>query len=295
MKNYTLILFLVFMVSFTSCQNKLKEENAELKEKISELRIENDKLRRSSSEIEVSIDQYETTLDEIDENLKEIAENQASVSELKADLNDSKDKDVAKVIRNRISQINAIIENSRIKIMNLTKSLVHLRQQSGAKSEEILALDKRLEESSKSLIEKENEITELRNSLEQQLSELEVKLENQISISNELETKLNEAFYLVADSKTLKEKEIVNKEGGFIGLGRVKVINAEASDSLFNKAKKDELMSIELNSKKVKLISIHSEDSYELVENSYEVERLNILKPDIFWKDTNYLVIEIDK
>ena len=149
------------------------------------------------------------TLDEIDENLAGIAENQALVGNLKAELEETKDADIAEAIESRISNIRAIMENSRIKIMSLDKSLSQLRTQSGAKSEEILALDQRLDETSKRLIDKEDEITELRNSLEKQLEQLGVELENQVEITNELKSKLNKAFYYVSDAKTLKEKNIV--------------------------------------------------------------------------------------
>ncbi len=295
MKNYALIMLMALMVTVGSCQTKTKKENAELKQQLNDLKAENDELSRASSKMEVSINKYKKTLDEIDKNLAGIAENQVLVGELKVELKESKNKDVAKTINDRISHIRAMMENSKIKIMNLDKSLVQLRKQSGVKSDEILSLDKRLDETSKRLIDKQNEITELRNSLEKQLEELGVELENQVLLATELKNKLNRAFYLVADSKTLKEKEIVNKEGGFIGIGQVKMLNAEAADSLFNKAKKDQLKFIQLDSKKAKLITNHPEGSYEIVENSDKIERLNILSPNDFWKDTNYLVIEIDR
>lgn len=288
-------MLMALMVTVGSCQTKTKKENAELKQQLNDLKAENDELSRASSKMEVSINKYKKTLDEIDKNLAGIAENQVLVGELKVELKESKNKDVAKTINDRISHIRAMMENSKIKIMNLDKSLVQLRKQSGVKSDEILSLDKRLDETSKRLIDKQNEITELRNSLEKQLEELGVELENQVLLATELKNKLNRAFYLVADSKTLKEKEIVNKEGGFIGIGQVKMLNAEAADSLFNKAKKDQLKFIQLDSKKAKLITNHPEGSYEIVENSDKIERLNILSPNDFWKDTNYLVIEIDR
>jgi chromosome segregation ATPase len=295
MKTYTLIIFAAFMMAFTSCQTKTKKENAELKQQLEVLKGENEKLRRSSGKMEVSIDKYKKTLAEIDNNLAGIAENQALVGELKKELKETKNADIAKTINSRISNIRAMMENSRIKIMNLDKSLSQLRQQAGAKSDEILALDQRLSETSKRLIDKQSEITELRNSLEKQLEELGVELENQILLATELKNNLNRAYYLVSDSKTLREKDIVNKEGGFIGLGRVKVINAEASDSLFNRAEKDKLKTVELGSKKAKLITSHPEGSYELVEVENKIERINILNADAFWKDSNYLVIEVNK
>ncbi|HNP17706.1 MAG TPA: hypothetical protein PKL31_04655 [Fulvivirga sp.] len=284
-----ILMSLLIVITLTACQTKLEKENIALKSENAELKKQNEEFKSGSSKLNSSIESYKKTLQEIDNNLASISANQTLVSSLTPELKDK--KDVAENIKNRIANIRALMENSRMKILTLDKNLNEIRRLSNAKSDEILSLDKKVKETSQKLIDKQLELTALRESLESQLFDLGVELDEQLMLSEDLRNTLNRAYYIAAEAKELKEKEIVNKEGGFIGLGKVKVLNANASDGLFIKAEKDKLNAIDLNCKKAKLISSHPDGSYEFVGEG-SVEKLVIKDADAFWKDTNYLVIE---
>jgi hypothetical protein len=132
----------------------------------------------------------------------------------------------------------------------------------------------------------------MRESLEMELSEMGQDLGKQVNISNDLRNTLNRVYYFVGEAKVLQEKQIVNKEGGFIGLGKVKIVNANASSNLFQKANKETFDTIELNKRSAKMISNHPEGSYQFIGVD-TVERLKIIDKEAFWKDSNYLVIEV--
>ncbi len=291
MKNVLVVLAMLFV--FSACNTKVKKENEALKASIDSLQMKNDSLLSLNKEKSLSIEDYQKALAEIDKNLAEITSNQSAVAELKAELSETNDADIAESINQRIEGIKSLMENSRAKIIGLDQNLRKLRQQSGTQSEEILALDKQLEQASENLIVKQTEMDELRSSLEAQLDDLGVKLENQKSVSEELRSNLNRAYYIVEDSKTLLEKNIVSKEGGFIGLGKVKVINANANNQLFTKIDKTNFTSIPLDVKKANVITTHPTGSYQLVEKDKKVTEFKILDPEAFWKDANYLVIEV--
>ncbi len=293
MKNYLtkpLLIVLSSLVLLAGCQQKVKDENVALKAKVDSLQSVNAELRSGSQQLDTSVKSYEESLAEIDEILAEIASDQKEVSALKSELKD--DKSTAKSIKDRIANIQEMMQNSRQKILTLDRNLNALRKQSGAKSEEILALDQKLKETSQALVNKEEELMEIRVSLEQQLADMGEALDEQISIAADLKTTLNRVYYYVGESKELQDKEIINKEGGFIGLGKVKMVNANAPTQLFNKASKENLSAIELNNREAKLISSHPEGSYEFVGED-KFERLKIINKDDFWKDSNYLVIEV--
>lgn len=291
MKN--LLMALALLVFFTGCQ-QVKKENEALKAKVDSLQMKNDSLLSLSKERKVSIENYEQTLAEINKNLADINADQSMVAELEGDLDETNNKEVAETINARIANMRQLMENSRNKIMQLDRSLSQLRKQSGAKSEQILALEQKLEEASQNLILKQDELTELTTSLQAQLEELGQKLERQTSIAEELRSNLNRAYYFIGEADELKEKEIISKEGGFIGLGKVKVINANASDKLFTQAEKDKLSTLELSSEEAVLITNHPAGSYEFVKEGDKVTKFNITNPAEFWKDSNYIVIEID-
>ncbi|MFQ3215206.1 MAG: chromosome segregation ATPase [Marivirga sp.] len=286
----SILVVVVCSVAFLGCNSKVKEENIALKAKVDSLETVNQKLSAGQTVLSTSIENYEKALNEIDQTLAEIASNQKEVSLLKNEL--KVDKTNAESIKDRISNIQEMLEISRKKIMNLDKNLNTLRKQSGAKSEEILALDNKLKQASLDLLKKETELLLMRESLEMELSEMGQDLGKQVNISNDLRNTLNRVYYFVGEAKVLQEKQIVNKEGGFIGLGKVKIVNANASSNLFQKANKETFDTIELNKRSAKMISNHPEGSYQFTGVD-TVERLKIIDKEAFWKDSNYLVIEV--
>ncbi len=291
MKNVLVVLAMLFV--FSACNTKVKKENEALKATIDSLESKNDSLLSLNREKSLSIEDYQKALAEIDKNLADITSNQSAVADLQAELSETNDADVAESINERIEGIKSLMENSRAKIIGLDQNLRKLRQQSGSQSEEILALDKKLEEASQNLITKQDEMDELRTSLQAELEALGVRLENQKSVTEELRSNLNRAYYIVEDGKTLLEKNIISKEGGFIGLGKVKVINANANNQLFTKIDKTDFNSIPLNVKKATVITTHPSGSYQIVEKDKKVTEFKILDAEAFWKDANYLVIEV--
>ena len=163
-----------------------------------------------------------------------------------------------------------------------------LRKGAEDQSEEILELDQRVKALASDVLKKEQEMT----TLEEEIAGLEVMLREEVTRSADLKAILNRAFYVKGTATELKNMGVVKKEGGFIGLGRVKVLNAKASDTLFTQLAKDEISSIDLSCKKATLITTHPDPSYTF-EGDDMVKSMLIKDTDAFWKNTNYLVIEV--
>ncbi len=105
--------------------------------------------------------------------------------------------------------------------------------------------------------------------------------------------KLHTAFYVIDNKKNLKEKGVLTKDGGFMGIGgNTKV---KMNDNEFTKVDTREILELSLNyAKKAKLITDHPEGSYELIQNADEkFEKLVISDADDFWKMSKYLVIQV--
>ena len=79
------------------------------------------------------------------------------------------------------------------------------------------------------LVNKDFEIGQLNGQMYALKDTLTIKEEK---ISNQID-KLNQAFVVSGTYKDLKEKGLLSKEGGFIGLGRKESILEDFSDSLF--------------------------------------------------------------
>ena len=108
---------------------------------------------------------------------------------------------------------------------------------------------------------------------------------------------MNEAFFAMGSYKELKNKGILEKEGGFIGIGRNKVLTDTFDNNYFSKVDIREVKRIPVFSKKAEIITDHPTDSYELTETEDEkmIAYLEIKKPDDFWKASRYMVIEVKK
>lgn len=125
-----------------------------------------------------------------------------------------------------------------------------------------------------------NEINSKSQIIEEQLSELQQK-----------ERELNTVFYTVGNFKELNEENLVDKEGGILGIGATKVLASNLDQNKFIKVDKRNLKTVPVHGKKVELVTKHDITSYEIVMKNDRAETLVINNPEAFWRDSKYLVI----
>ncbi len=287
MKMYQIFVILVVLLS--GCNTKLKEENAALRAQTDSLRAESKKMQSQNKQLFSTIDQYKKTLTEIDENLKSIDLNTSFVGGLQKE--DLSEADKKESIMARIASIKELLDNSKLKILALDKSLKEMRKVYGEQSEEVLALNEQIKEQVTIIMQKEIEYLELRSSMAEDFEELKNEFDVQVALTERLAEILNRIYYYAGSAKELREMEITDTEGGFIGMGKVKVLNANSNEMLFTRLKKDETDMIEFESKSIKLITDHAEGSYA-IESDKKKTKLTITDKEGFWKTTNYLVIQ---
>lgn len=107
----------------------------------------------------------------------------------------------------------------------------------------------------------------------------------------DLNKQLNESFYLVGNYKDLKDLDIVEKEGGIIGIGATKELKDNFNKDPFIQIDKSNYTTIPVFSKKAEVATNHPTDSYKWIEGEDEVKWLEITNPKEFWESSNYLVI----
>jgi hypothetical protein len=117
--------------------------------------------------------------------------------------------------------------------------------------------------------------------------------EQELELLNGLNKELNTVRYAVGSYRNLKDRGLVNKEGGFLGLGRTIDINGSAGNDEYVKIDIREFQTLPIEASKVELISEHPSDSYVIIqdENETSIKHLEITDPKRFWKNTKYLVI----
>lgn len=289
----TLSILLLCLPILCTCNTKVKEENTTLLAKIERLRTENDSLIRGNKHMITSIDSYQKTIFEIDQNLAVIDEEGLMLKKLTPEGQEVIHKDIKESIKQHIFNISALLDNSRLKIISLDKNLNSLRKEAGGKSEEILALDNKIQELSNLILMKEQEISDLEEALEDKIDFLRMVLDIEKERTAKVHGILNRAYYITGTSKDLKELGIIKKEGGFIGIGQVKVLNATAPNSLFIEIKKDQTDLLDLQCKKATLITSHPKTSYSFQGDVDAISGLLIEDSQEFWRNSNYLVIEV--
>ena len=94
-------------------------------------------------------------------------------------------------------------------------------------------------------------------------------------------TAMNTAYYAFGTKKELAEKNVIEKEGGVLGLGKTLALKKDFNRDYFQKIDIREFKLLTLKAKKAELLASHPADSYHLTRTN-TVEALVIDKPNEF-------------
>jgi flagellar biosynthesis chaperone FliJ len=206
-------------------------------------------------------------------------------------------KDKKQQILKDIAYVNTLLDQDKKKIASLTAQL----KNSGGT---IKGLQVKVAELEATMKERETEIADLKVTLTKkdfEIGQLNTKMtEAQVAIAQKDEkitnqtAEMNKGFVASGTYKSLKEKGIISKEGGFLGLGKKESLHNDFSDKSFTQVNISETKSIPVNSKSAKLITEHPTSSYELVrDKDNNIASIDIKDPEQFWKISKYAVVEI--
>jgi len=269
-----------------SCSSNVSDNSTDPEfQKITE---ENQKLKEENQQKDEEVNSFIESFNEIQQNLDVIKEREKLVSANTSDpeLQNSKKEQIAE----DINMINELLVKNKQKIASLNKKL----KKANLKIEE---LEKMIDRLTKQLEDKDAEIASLKDNLEKANSaykDLFVEYNTKLDEIENQTNKINEAFYAFGTSKELKEKGVITKEGGFIGIGKAEKLKADFNKDYFTKIDASETKSIVLACKKAKIITTHPTNSYKFEGPEGKVEKLTINNPEDFWGTSKYLVIVIE-
>jgi len=243
------------------------------------------------------INEWLTAFDEIERDLNTIKEKENLITMKSSDSEFTKAR--KDQIIEDIRSINTLLEANKKRIASLSAQL----KQSGS---QIKGLQARIETLEASVKQYETEIADLKTvlgekdieigQLNTRMYALQDTISRQVEQINDKTYNLNKAFIVYGTFKDLKEKGLVDKEGGFLGLGRKESLVEDFSDSLFEEIDATQMRTIPVNSRNVKLITDHPTDSYALVpEGENRIAYIEIKDPQEFWKISKYAVVELIK
>lgn len=283
MKSLKLILVaVIFSASSlftTSCGSGEKEANP-LADSLSNV---NGELNGQLSEKEAALQEFVTAFNEIQDNINVIKEKEKIVTK-SAQSGDVKSKE--EQIKEDIQAIYDLMAKNKNRIGSLSKKLKDSKSK-------IEGLEKMIETLQAQIDAKDGEIAELKSQLESkniELSNIQMNLETVEAESSSKTEKINSVYYAMGTSKELKEKNVITKEGGFIGMGKTTKVKDDFNKEYFTKIDASQTTSINIGAKKAKVVSSHPTSSYKLIGEK-SIEKIEILNVEEFWSNSKYLVI----
>lgn len=277
---------MTFVAAFTACnQKELEMQKATI-----------DSLQGVVNAKDTEIDDLFQMLNEIEGNLSMINSKYSSVQEMRR--NDTEGNyNHKQQIADQMSSIENLMADNKAKIAQLNSRVSSLNKKNADLQAYITKLEERSAAQEAQIAEL---LTELENNkvvikgLNQSVTDLTASNKEKDDYIARQVADANRAYFVVGSYSDLKEAGIVNKTGGFIGIGRKQGTMADMPTELFTEIDRTKVTTITVNKKKAQVISQHPENSYELVydeEDSKVVAYLRILNPSQFWKYTDYLVI----
>lgn len=279
----TALVLTIGSVSFTSCGGDKEKEVNPLADSLAGV---NGELNGKLTEKEAAMQEFISSFNEIQENLNAIKEKEKIVSSASSQ-GDVKSKEDQ--IKEDIQSIYDLMSKNKNRINSLSKKL----KNSNLKLE---GLEKMIENLQNSINLKDSEIAELKTKMEGLNIELSNLTTNYQEVEQEVVAKteeINTAFYAIGTSKELKEKNVISKEGGFIGLGKTTKVKEDFNKEYFTKVNIEQTSSINIGAKKAKIITTHPSGSYKIVGEK-PVEKIEIINAKEFWSASKYCVIVIE-
>jgi DNA repair exonuclease SbcCD ATPase subunit len=284
MKKYPIILIIATTL-LTACGNK--QEEAEKNPLADSLSNVNAQLNSQLSQKEAALQEFIDAFNEIQDNINQIKEKEKIVTN-STQTGDVKSKE--ETIKEDIQAIYDLLNKNKMKVASLSKKL----KDANIKNE---SLEKMIANLQSMIDEKDKEIEALKDKIEAlniELSNLQTSYQ-ELAQENEVKTeKLYTAYYAIGTAKELKEKGVITKEGGFIGIGKATKLKDDFNKDYFTKIDVTKITSIPISAKSAKVLTTHPSNSYKIVGDKKHVDRIEIINPDEFWSASKFLVIVIE-
>ncbi len=271
----------------TGCQNgAMQEREKQLQDSFASV------MSAKNAELETFFQQ----LNEIETSLTEITSAYTDVVE---DVNANGETSQAAVagIKAKISKLGDILAEDKAKLKSLNNQIYRANKQNTELKNFVASLESRIAEQEAQIqsltkeIEKKNATIK---SLEKDvagLKEADKKKNKQIA---EIQDEQCTAYFAIGTKKELRAKNIVDRKGGFIGLGKATVLADNSDFAAFTKIDTRNTQEIPLTGKRIKIVTPHPETSYSLEGDPKRPTSIRIINPDLFWKASKCLVIMVD-
>ncbi len=284
---FKIVLLLLPLLLLVSCD---KKKIAQLTNDLDSLKAQNEQLVQENSSIKMYVEEVSKVIESVDQDLDKIAKTEIDIRQMSEG---AKPGTMQSEIKNKLGKIGQYIVDSKEKISELEEKLL-------ANKQEIKGLRTMVANLKAKLADKENEIADMMQEigvLKSDIDKLGVEIKTKEELIADQESIIEEnrkRYYVFGTEDELKDKGVIVKEGGFLGIGRTTKVAPTLDVQYFNviDGEEDFEISIPAGLNKIKIISPHDAVSYELTGDK-DMAMLKILDPDKFWEATKCLVMVI--
>lgn len=292
MKNYLLIA--AFALSLLAC-NQAELDKSHQK---------SDSLLAVVQEREKALNDFIASFNEVEANLEAVAikqniisENSEAQGELKQDQKERINSEIQAINdlmeenRKKIAELTAKMKGSSLKNKQLEATIATLSEQIARKDAELTALNEKLNELNA-------QVEKLNTSVAVLTEANDLKAEENARQAKIIEDKTNElrtAYYVVGKTKDLQAANLIDRQGGLLGIGKTAKLSANFDTKKFTKVDITKTFNIDIanSTGNIKIVSSHPADSYRLEKENKIVKSITILNPEKFWSASKYLVVAI--
>ncbi|HAM97344.1 MAG TPA: hypothetical protein DCQ26_01930 [Marinilabiliales bacterium] len=283
MKNLGIIVAASFL--FAMCTGNQKVEEAQMR---------TDSLQRVVMQKDSAIYAVMGTFLEIENNLDDIKAKENLITMTVKDVEDQRSRE--EKINDDINAIYDLMQKNKEKVNKLEKQLKNAHIKNKELGKTIQALQDKLAEKNAEIVQLRQQLLDMNLKIDELTYTLDtLKFDNQVKteIIKAQDESLNTAYFLIGTEKELKEKHILDKKGGFIGIGGGKNLNKDFDKELFNAIDIRNKTSFEIKSKKMRIITTHPTASYQIYGEK-PIDSLVVKEPLEFWSVSKYLVIVVN-
>jgi hypothetical protein len=269
------------MIALVSCNNTNTGDVQKIKDLAKEDSIKSVQANQKDS----LITSYLNDLNEIQENLDRIKHREKIITMKPAEMTSTDKQSVVAELKEldewivlndkKMNNLQARLKKMDTKSNKLESLVAHLTQEIAEKDEEIADLQSQLGKANDSIKFLSYRFNDSIYIIKQQRAQIAV---------------LTTVYYISGTMKELEDKGVINKEGGFIGMGRVAEITNSVDNNMFVKANMNSLKGVNLHGKFRRFITVHPDKAFQVI-TSANSDSVAINMPATFWSESKYLVV----
>ncbi len=293
MKKLLFALVIPVMILAAGCNQKNEE--------IAMLKAKNDSLIAIGFVKDSTVIDFVNAFNDIQSNLDSIKMKEKIIS--KAVEGNSEIKTRSKdQINSDINMIYKLQQDNRAMVASLRAKLKSSGVHSVQLEEMVENLNKQIEEKDAQIVQLKDDLAKVNvqvTDLTTKVVDLNANVDNlstqnaqRQQVIDEKTAELNTAYYVIGTTSYLKEKKIITKEGGFIGLGKSKELAPEMNKTYFTRIDLTNFNVLPIMKDKVDILSSHPATSYRITGKN-KSDSLIILNPKSFWSLSKVLVVNV--